>query len=32
MATGDVWEKEVIPGEEQALDSPGCGCESQLCH
>lgn len=32
MATGDVWEKEVLPGEEQARDSPGCGCESPLCH
>lgn len=32
MATGDVWDREVMPGEELALDSPGCGWESRLCH
>lgn len=32
MATGHVWEKEVMPGEEQAWDSPGCGRESPLCY
>lgn len=29
---GGGWDQEVIPGEELALDSPGCGWESWLCH
>lgn len=34
MAIGDAGggSHATMPGEEQALDSPRCGCESQLCH
>lgn len=32
MAKGDIWEGEVLLGEELGLHSPGRECKSWFCH